>query len=85
MSILLRIGLVFLYCLIGLLLAVPVSYFFQSSTLQIMSLYDYVTNFAKVMAESARFGAFDIFRICAVASVLGTVILGNLLEKVFKR
>lgn len=82
---LLRIGITLFYCLLGIVIAVPVSYFFQSSALQVMSISDYVGSFTQVIKTAARFGAFDVYRNCAVVLMLGIVVLGNLVEKYFKR
>ncbi|MPV85705.1 hypothetical protein [Ostreibacterium oceani] len=80
---LIRIVLTLIYCAIGLVIALPVSYFFQSTIYSQMSWWEYVRGgFSSVMA-GAYFGSFAVYRNVAIGCMLLAVLAGSRLERVF--
>ncbi|MGY0399719.1 MAG: hypothetical protein ACWIPH_07245 [Ostreibacterium sp.] len=77
----LRIMTALLYCVIGLLIAFPLSYYFQSDIYKEMSLLDYLINGKTVIVEGAQFGSVDVLRRVAYVSMIICLIIGKLIEK----
>lgn len=73
------------YCLIGLVLALPLSYYFQSSIYSEMSLSDYLRHSDSVIAAGAEFGSIDAVRYTTFATILVCLLLGRFIERQIMR
>ncbi|PID64201.1 MAG: hypothetical protein CR977_04260 [Gammaproteobacteria bacterium] len=84
-SMLFRFGITLIYSYIGLLLAFPVSYFFQDSLYHEMTWWEYISGGQTSLAIGAQFGALDVYRYTAIALVVVVIIVGRWLEWLFTR
>lgn len=84
-SMLLRLVITVVYGYIGLLLAFPLSYFFQDGLYGEMSWWEYVSAGKSSIFIGAQFGSLDVYRYTAIASVIAVIIIGRFAEWAFIR
>ncbi len=70
---------------IGMWLALPLSYFFQSGIYSEMTFWEYVKGGRYSVFIGAEFGAWDVYRYCVVASVTICVTIGGIIDYLFKK
>lgn len=73
------------YCVLGLVVAFPLSYFFQSDLYAQMSWWQYVSGGRNSLFAGAQFGSLDIYRYTAVGCVLAVIGIGKTIESRLKR
>lgn len=74
-----------IYGYIGLLVAFPLSYFFQDGLYGEMSWWQYISAGKSSLRIGAQFGALDIYRYTAIASVIGVILIGRWTERYVTR
>ncbi len=70
-------------CVFGIVIAIPISYFFQSNIYEFISLESYFMNFPDSVWIGSRFGSWGIFRNTAIITILITVIVVNGFKKLY--
>lgn len=85
MAILRQLLLILLYSIIGLQLALPISYFFQSRIYHEMTWFEYISGGKGSLIIGAEFGAISVYRYTLIASVIGTILMGKWIESRFRR
>lgn len=80
-SILFRLVVTVVYGYLGLLLAFPLSYFFQDGLYSEMTWWQYVSGGKSSLFIGAQFGALDVYRYTAIASVIGVILIGRGVER----
>lgn len=66
--------------MIGMWLALPLSYFFQDDIYSQMSLGEYVAGGRESILIGASFGAADVYRYTLLVSVVACILLGKFIE-----
>lgn len=84
-SAIIQILLTLFYCLIGLLLAFPLSYFFQDGLYGEMSFAQYVQGGIQSLYIGARFGSLDVYRYTAIGAMIAMIVIGKWLQKHFRK
>ncbi len=73
--------LTFFYGIIGVWLALPLSYFFQGDIYSQMTFLEYVVGGRGSVFIGADFGALVVYRYCLIASVITCIIIGKFIEQ----
>lgn len=76
-----RAILTLLYGAIGLAIAYPLSYWFQSSIYREMTWAEYIASDQNALMAGAQFGSFDVYRYSVIGAVIGMILLGRLAER----
>jgi|GEM_PF-3925220 len=77
---LIRVCLTLIYCGFGLVIAFPLSYFFQGPLFEFVSFRQYLNNGMQLIVSNAQFGSLDVYRYTTYSAVIGCVVLGRLIE-----
>lgn len=81
--ILFRLVMTVVYGYFGLLLAFPLSYFFQDGLYGEITWWQYVSGGKASLWIGAEFGALDVYRYTAIATIIGVILIGRLAERRF--
>ncbi len=71
-----------IYCLVGVLIAIPVSYFFQSDLYEYISFTEYVSDFQVKIMVGNEFGSWNIYRNTAVAMIVLIIVMVNMYKQI---
>lgn len=76
-----RFLLTIVYAVFGLKLALPLSYFFQDSIYHEMSFSDYIGGGFSSIVVGAEFGAYEVYRMTVIISMILAIVIGKWIER----
>ncbi len=80
-----RFLLTLVYGVVGLWLALPISYFFQDSLYDQITWGQYIAGGISSIAIGASFGALTVYRWTAIVCIIIAFIIGRQLEAYFRK
>lgn len=80
MTMLTRLMTTTIYTTVGLYVAFPISYWFQSDIYHEMTWLEYIDGGYVLLFTGAQFGAVDIYHYTVIGCVIGTIAIGYGLE-----
>lgn len=84
-TLIVRLLLTLIYAAVGLYLAFPLSYWFQSDIYGEMTWAEYFAGDRMSLLIGAQFGAIDTYRNTVVGCVIGAIIVGRGLEWIVRQ